>query len=478
MTGSIAWKNIWRNKTRSLVILSAIALGLLAGIFSVAMMAGMVNERIENAIQNELSHLQIHNKEFLQNDEIRYTIPETNKIIKTLDTIPEVKATAARLRMNGMANTSGNNTGVIILGVHPEQEKSVFNIHENILENTGNFFEEESRNQIVIGEKLAHTLNLVHYEITEEAIEKLKEAGVPEKVTNKVKNAGDSLMNIRFRDEDSFRQALQKVLTEAETDDYYSSWKEAAKLFRTRSKIVLTMQDNEGYITGGAFRIAGIYNITNSVYEGMNVFVRYDDLQRITNINNGNAHEIAVLLDDREAATGISKMLEEEFSGLSVRLWKEIQPDLALTTEYIEISYYIIIIFILLALGFGIVNTMLMAVLERIKELGMLMAIGMNKIRIFMMIMLETLFLTITGAIVGMLLSLGVIAITRQTGIDLSHYAEGFQALGYSAVVYPGIDISFFAGVTLLVILTGIVSSLYPAYKALKLNPVEATRTE
>ncbi|MFW6224064.1 MAG: ABC transporter permease, partial [Bacteroidota bacterium] len=142
MIRSIAWKNIWRNKLRSLVILSAIALGLLAGIFSVAMMGGMVNERIENVIHNELSHLQIHNKKFLQNDEIRYTIPETSKIINTLDTIPEVLATAARLRMNGMANTSGNNTGVIILGVHPEQEKSVFNIHENILENTGSFFEE------------------------------------------------------------------------------------------------------------------------------------------------------------------------------------------------------------------------------------------------------------------------------------------------------------------------------------------------
>ncbi len=478
MIGSVAWKNIWRNKLRSLVILSAIALGLLAGIFSVALMAGMVNERIENAIHNELSHLQIHNKKFLQNDEIRYTLSETSKIMNMLDTMSEVKGSAARLRMNGMANTSGNNTGVVIFGVHPEQERTVFNIHENILKETGSFFEDEGRNQIVIGEKLAHTLNLVHYEITQKTIEKLKEAKVPEKVIRKVTDSADSLMNVRFRDEGAFREALDNVLNKNETDTYYSSWKEAAKLFRTRSKIVLTMQDSEGYITGGAFRIAGIYNITNSVYEEMNVFVRYDDLERITHINNGHAHEIDVLLRDRDKAPHLRNTLSDEFSEVSVRLWKDIQPDLALTTEYIEISYYIIIIFILLALGFGIVNTMLMAVLERIKELGMLMAIGMNKKRVFMMIMLETLFLTLTGAIAGMLMSAGVIALTRQTGIDLSHYAEGFQALGYSAVVYPGIDISFFAGVTFLVIFTGIVSSLYPAWKALKLNPAEATRTE
>lgn len=95
-----------------------------------------------------------------------------------------------------------------------------------------------------------------------------------------------------------------------------------------------------------------------------------------------------------------------------------------------------------------------------------------------MMIMLETLFLTLTGAVVGVFLSLLLIAITKQTGIDLTNYAEGFQALGYSAIVYPLIEGEIFAGIAVLVVLTGILSSVYPAWKALKLNPVEATRTE
>lgn len=474
MIWSIAWKNIWRNKARSMVILGAIALGLLAGIFAIAVMAGMVDERVENAIHNEVSHVQIHHQKYLQNDELQYTIPDAQEIMAVAKQQPEVVAATSRLRLNGMANTSGNNAGVIIYGIHPQKEKEVTNVHKNIIEGTGAYLTADDKNKILIGEKMAENLNLVHYELTEEALAALKEAEVPEEVLQK----SDTLTNQLFRGEEDFREALQEHLNAEEMKEYFSSYKEASKIFKTRSKIVLTFQDASGHITGGAFRIAGIYAITNSAYEGMNVFVQYDDLARIANMDSTAVHEIALLLGDREKSTEVAGAIQDEFSNITARAWKEIQPDLALTTDYIQITYYIVITFILLALGFGIVNTMLMAVLERIKELGMLMAIGMNKKRVFLMIMLETVFLTLTGAIVGMLLSLGVVALTMQTGIDLSKYAEGFQAIGYSAIVYPKLDYSFFFSVTILVIITGVLSSVYPAIKALKLNPVEATRTE
>ncbi len=474
MIWSIAWKNIWRNKARSMVILGAIALGLLAGIFAIAVMAGMVDERVENAIHNEVSHVQIHHQKYLQNDELKYTIPDAQEIMAVAKQQPEVVAATSRLRLNGMANTSGNNAGVIIYGIHPQKEKEVTNVHKNIIEGTGAYLTADDKNKILIGEKMAENLNLVHYELTEEALAALKEAEVPEEVLQK----SDTLTNQLFRGEEDFREALQEYLGDEEMKEYFSSYKEASKIFKTRSKIVLTFQDASGHITGGAFRIAGIYAITNSAYEGMNVFVQYDDLARIANMDSTAVHEIALLLGDREKSTEVAGAIQDEFSNITARAWKEIQPDLALTTDYIQITYYIVITFILLALGFGIVNTMLMAVLERIKELGMLMAIGMNKKRVFLMIMLETVFLTLTGAIVGMLLSLGVVALTMQTGIDLSKYAEGFQAIGYSAIVYPKLDYSFFFSVTILVIITGVLSSVYPAIKALKLNPVEATRTE
>jgi ABC-type antimicrobial peptide transport system permease subunit len=170
--------------------------------------------------------------------------------------------------------------------------------------------------------------------------------------------------------------------------------------------------------------------------------------------------------------------LKTTFPELSFLSWKDLSPETALMTDFMDVWYIIIIGIILMALAFGIINTMLMAILERTKELGMLMAIGMNRKRVFNMIMLETVFLTFVGAFAGMILGALSIFITGKTGLNFSSVGEGFEAVGWSAVVYPEIGFRFFILVTIMVVITGILSSIIPARKALKMNPVEAIRTE
>ena len=131
-----------------------------------------------------------------------------------------------------------------------------------------------------------------------------------------------------------------------------------------------------------------------------------------------------------------------------------------------------------MALLFGIINTMLMVVMERTKEIGMLMAIGMNKIKVFSMIVFESVMLSLTGGIVGIIIG----AISAKFGethpIDLSIWAQGYQQLGYDAFVYTSLDPEMLINVTVLVILTGIIAAIYPAYKALKNDPADALRIE
>jgi ABC-type antimicrobial peptide transport system permease subunit len=121
---------------------------------------------------------------------------------------------------------------------------------------------------------------------------------------------------------------------------------------------------------------------------------------------------------------------------------------------------------------------MTMAVLERTREIGMLMAVGMNRRKVFLMIMTETIFLSLVGTLFGIIISAVTIYLTGLSGINFSAWTEGYESLGYSALVYPSLYLDFYIGMTILVIITAIISSIYPARKALRFNPAAAIRED
>ena len=245
------------------------------------------------------------------------------------------------------------------------------------------------------------------------------------------------------------------------------------------SKLVTAILDINGQPSYFQFRVGGIFHTASNVFDETNAFIRYEDFLRISGMPDGSAHEIAIYIQPELSSAPLAATLKVKIPMLSVRQWNEILPELGYLTETMDLYMYIFIIIILLALGFGIVNTMLMVVLERIRELGMLMAIGMNKLRVFKMIMLETVVLSLTGGVLGIIAGIVVAEIFSRRGIDLSGlYGEGFRALGYDSVIYTAVQLNMITGVTILVILTGILSSVFPALKALKLKPAEAVRID
>jgi ABC-type antimicrobial peptide transport system permease subunit len=151
-------------------------------------------------------------------------------------------------------------------------------------------------------------------------------------------------------------------------------------------------------------------------------------------------------------------------------------PELGLLTGVMDYMLYIFMSIIFLALSFGIINTMLMAVMERVREIGMLMAIGMNKTKIFLMIMLETILLMLTGSFAGLVLSYAIVNFFGKYGIDLSKFASGLSGFGFSSMVYPFLETATYIKIVIMVVVAGIISSIVPARKALKLNPSEAIR--
>jgi len=388
-----------------LVIIAAITLGVFAGVYTVAFMFGWVNQRVASVINTEMSHIQIHHPEYLETYEIHDYLPNTGDMIRKISSLKSVKAVTDRVIASCMIASAETGAGVQLIGVDPQREMKVTNIHQKVID--GEYFDGVKTNPIVIGEKLA---------------EKLK--------------------------------------------------------VKVRSKVVVTITEMNGTLTGGAFRVAGIYRTSNTSYDKMKAFVRAEDIRRLVKLDSHAGHEIAILLNENGAEKQIADQVRAMYPDTQVLTWTQLLPEMEMLNENMNFMLYIFVGIILLALGFGIVNTMLMVILERVKELGMLMAVGMNRFRVFSMIVLETVFLSLTGGSVGIVLAVVLTAITGKTGIDLSLWAQGLNSFGYDSVIYPEIGFDSIVAVTLLVIITGVLSALYPARKAIRLKPAEAIRMD
>jgi ABC-type lipoprotein release transport system permease subunit len=246
---------------------------------------------------------------------------------------------------------------------------------------------------------------------------------------------------------------------------------------KINSKIPVDIVDINGNFASRLYKVGGFYSTNNSSYDEMTAFVKYDELQNQLDLPEDVAHEIAIYLKPETDVESITQKLRDNFPGLEVKSWREISKDLAYVTDSMDQYMFIFVWIILLALCFGIINTMLMVVLERTKELGMLMAIGMHKVRVFLMIILESVFLSLSGGLIGIAIGYGVIKIFEKRPIVLEMF-KGFEQYGYSTEVYTSLPFYSVLNIAGMVFLLGVVSAIYPAYKAIRLDPADAVRTE
>jgi len=191
----------------------------------------------------------------------------------------------------------------------------------------------------------------------------------------------------------------------------------------------------------------------------------------------GAIHEIAIIAKNIKQIEPLAAELKASYPDLDVATWQEIQPEMGVMTAMTEEWLLIFLLIILLALVFGITNTMLMGVLERVRELGVVIALGMNHARIFAMILLETIFLSSIGGALGILLGAGTVAVLARTGLDLSIVEAGLAAFGASSILYPSLPLYEYFIIAALVIAAAMIAAIYPAIKAMRLNPVAAIRT-
>jgi putative ABC transport system permease protein len=399
----IAWRNIWRNKTRSLVIITAVVLGLWGGIFSDAFMQGMAEQQVYSTIHTETGHIQLNDPGFLLNHDMQMHIDNADNIISIIKKMPEVKAVSSTIQLMAMASTASSSAGIMVNGIDTLEQSQVSDVSKLLID--GDYFKNDGKSLAVIGQQLADKLKL-----------------------------------------------------------------------KLHSRIVLTLQTTAGDIIYGAFKVEGIYRTHNSDFDKQMIYVRKSDLQLLTAFPAGSASIVTVLLNNDDATKKVAGVLAKHFPSLQVQTWVQLSPMQQVLSGTMTQMTIIFVGIILIALAFGIINTMLMAVMDRTREIGMLLSIGMKPSKVFGMIVLETVFLSLTGAVIGVLISVGTIYWFGKTGINLSMIAAGTNALGYSSIVYPTLGADFYLQLAVMVIVIAVIAGLFPARKAIRLKPAEAVR--
>jgi len=219
-----------------------------------------------------------------------------------------------------------------------------------------------------------------------------------------------------------------------------------------------------------------LFETGNNIYDESVVFVNQKDINKLLDFE-GNGHELAILINDLSDLDKIQIRIATLFPNLLVRTYKEVQPELALFQSQIKMAGIIYMVIFMLALIFGIINTMMMAVLERVRELGMLMSVGMNKGKVFLMIVVETLLLAMVAGPVGLVLGYFTTSYFNKNGINLFFYSEeGMKQFGFDKFIYPNVHVETYYQLVVAVSLTALLGSMYPAWKAIRLRPVEAIR--
>jgi ABC-type lipoprotein release transport system permease subunit len=240
-------------------------------------------------------------------------------------------------------------------------------------------------------------------------------------------------------------------------------------------KLILMSQPRDGGVASRAFRIRGIFRAEMESTEKNFVFVTRQAAREMLGMGSA-VSEIAVLLPGNEMARTAAKVLESRFSGrdLAVRTWQDALPLLRAYLDMYDTFILIWFLVVFVAMGFGILNTTLMAVFERMREFGLLKALGMRPGRIVKGILTEAFFILAFGLAIGNLLGLASCWALSFHGLDLSGLAQGVEYAGMPRVIYPVPAWQDLAGANLTVLLLGLLVCLYPALKAARFTPVAA----
>ena len=245
---------------------------------------------------------------------------------------------------------------------------------------------------------------------------------------------------------------------------------------RLGEKVVLMANDLDNEIGSGAYRVAGLFRTTSSDFDKTNVYLPIDEARRLLGYGPDDVSVVSVDLAPGTDLEETAARIEERLSGAGVEVltWRDRAPLLVMMQEmYDYVSIYLVVI-LFAAIAFTIVNSFLMVIFERIREIGIMSANGVRPRQIRWMLYLEAVFILALGMLLGGALAAGMIAYWSSVGLDLTAFAEGLSSFGASSIVYPYLHWGHIATGFVTILIMVLLAVLYPAFKASRFEAVEA----
>ncbi len=250
---------------------------------------------------------------------------------------------------------------------------------------------------------------------------------------------------------------------------------ELASLLETAigRRLVLVTQGADGKNRETGYRIAGTFDADGTGLEKTYVFTGEEALQSV--LSTGVVTELSFRLKEEATSPDLIAALIGIFTGLDVMTWRELHPHTAEIVTFADAAIFIYFLVIMGALVFGLVNALVTAVMERVRELGMLRALGMRPSAVIVQVVVESSLIMVSGVVLGLVLGFGLFQFFAD-GIDLSGFSESLEMLGARSLFVPVVrfdDVLLVMGMSLGL---GVIASLYPAWRAVKLKPLDALR--
>lgn len=399
----LAWRNLWRNKRRTLITVASIFFGVIISTIMNSMQDGTYSNMIDMMVKLSTGYIQVQNPEFNENKSINNVFSASRDQLLKIANIKEVTTIAQRLESFALVSSGQNTRGGAVIGIEPENDKQTSNLQNWISQ--GEFLE-KGDNGVLVTFNVAKHLNL----------------GV-------------------------------------------------------NDTIILISQGYHGVTAAGKYRIKGILTFSTPQMNNIGVFMDLPLAQQFFSAE-GMITSLMIMVDDYTNVLSAQHKISEIANGtLAVLNWKELNPELVQYIESDKYSAYLMLGILYIVIGFGIFGTIIMMVAERKRELGVMIAVGMQKFKLATVLFYETILIGLVGVLSGFAVSVPIILILVHNPIILpAEMAEIYAQYGFDPYLFFGTAPNVFINQVLTVFTITLVVSLYPIFKVKNLIVSKALR--